>query len=512
MTPIAARIALARGWRRAALAFFAGVAMALAQPPVSFPVVLFLAVPLLFQLVRGAGRAGAGFGIGWAAGAGYFATGLFWIIEPFMIDPERHGWMAPFALVGMAGGLALFWGTAFGLATLSRRQGPALAVILAALWTLAEYARSHVLTGFPWALVGYSWIDTPVMQIVSVIGPHGLGFLTVLAALVVGARPLAGSALALAVVAGLWGFGIVRLERPLPERAEPLNVRLVQPNAAQELKWRPDMQQVFFDRLLASTRAVSDPLPDVTIWPEAAVPFVLGYADDLQAEAAAAADPGTALILGIRRLDATPEREEWYNSLAVLRADGSAEVVYDKHLLVPFGEYIPGADVIARLGLPALTTLTRGGFSAGRGPHLVSARGLPPFLPLICYEAIFPHLMTAPEGRAEWIVHVTNDGWFGEASGPWQHLAQARSRSIEQGLPMARAANTGISAMIGPRGEVTARLGLGEQGHINALLPATLPATIYSQYGDVPALAAILVIFALTYVKLYSGVFGRPGS
>ena len=512
MTSVPARIAAARGWRRVALAFFAGATMALAQPPLSFPVALFIAVPLLFLLVRGTEGARAGFGIGWVAGAGYFASGLFWIVEPFMVDPERHGWMAPFALVGMAGGLALFWGTAFGLAALSRRKGVASAVILAALWTLADYARSHVLTGFPWALVGYSWIDTPVMQIVSVLGPHGLGFLTVLAALSIGARPLVGSVFALAVVAGLWGYGTARLERPLPERVEPLIVRLVQPNAAQELKWRSDMQQVFFDRLLASTRAVSDPVPDVTIWPEAAVPFVLGYADELQAEAAAAADPGTALILGIRRIDATPEREEWFNSLAVLRADGRAEAVYDKHLLVPFGEYIPGAGVIARLGLPALTTLTRGGFTAGRGPHLVSARGLPPFLPLICYEAIFPNLMTAPEGRAEWIVHVTNDGWFGEASGPWQHFAQARARSIEQGLPMARAANTGISAMIDPRGEVTARLGLGEEGFVDALLPAALPATIYSQYGDVPALAAILVILALTYVKLYSGVFGRPGS
>jgi apolipoprotein N-acyltransferase len=304
----------------------------------------------------------------------------------------------------------------------------------------------------------------------------------------------------------------MRLAPPLPERAEPLIVRLVQPNASQKLKWRPDLQQVFFDRLLAATEVVSDPVPDVTIWPEAAVPFVLGYADALQAEAAAAAGPDTTLILGIRRLDATPERENWFNSLAVLRPDGSAEAVYDKHLLVPFGEYIPAQRLIARLGLPALTTLTRGGFTAGPGPHLVSAGGLPPFLPLICYEAIFPHLMNAPEGRAGWIVHVTNDGWFGEASGPWQHFAQARSRAIEQGLPMARAANTGISAMIDPRGEVTARLGLGVQGHVDALLPAALPATIYSQYGDVPIIAAILIVLALTYINFYSGVFSRSGS
>ena len=512
MTSLPERVAASRGWRRGAMALLTGGAMAVAQPPVSFPLVLFLAIPVLFQLLRGAEGARGGFFTGWAAGAGYFAGGLFWIVEPFMVDPERHGWMAPFALFGMAAGLALFWGAAFGLAALSRRKGVALAVILAALWTLAEYARSHVLTGFPWALAGYSWIETPLMQIVSVIGPHGLGFVTVLAALVIGARPVVGSVVAVAVVAGLWGYGAMRLARPLPERAEPLIVRLVQPNASQELKWRPDMQQVFFDRLLASTAAVSDPLPDVTIWPEAAVEFVLGYADALQAEAAAAADPDTALILGIRRLDATPEREEWFNSLAVLRPDGSAEAVYDKHLLVPFGEYIPGAGLIARLGLPALTTMTRAGFTAGPGPHLISARGLPPFLPLICYEAIFPHLMTAPEGRPEWIVHVTNDGWFGEASGPWQHFAQARSRSIEQGLPMARAANTGISAMIDPRGEVTAKLGLGVEGHLDAKLPAALPATIYSQYGDLPMLTVILIVLALTYLKLYSGVLGRPGS
>ncbi len=510
MKALPARISASRGWRRGAVAVIAGVSMALAQPPVSFPVVLFLAIPVLLWLTEGAQGGLGGFGIGWAAGAGYFAAGLFWIVEPFMIDPERHGWMAPFALVGMAAGLALFWAAAFGVAALSRRGGVALAVLLAALWTLAEYARSHVLTGFPWALAGYSWIETPVMQISSVIGPHGLGFVTVLAAMLAGASPLAGTVAAIAVVAGLWGYGAARLAPPLPERADPLIVRLVQPNASQKLKWRADLQQVFFDRLLASTAAASDPVPDVAIWPEAAVPFVLGYADDLQAEAAAAADPGTALILGIRRLDATPEREEWFNSLAVLRPDGSAAAIYDKHLLVPFGEYIPGADLIARLGLPKLTTLTRGGFTAGPGPHLVSARGLPPFLPLICYEAIFPHLMTAPEGRPEWIVHVTNDGWFGEASGPWQHLAQARARAIEQGLPMARAANTGISAMIDPRGVVTAQLGLGVEGYLDAKLPAAMPPTIYSRYGDLPIIAAIMIVLALTYIKLYSGVFGRP--
>ena len=191
----------------------------------------------------------------------------------------------------------------------------------------------------------------------------------------------------------------------------------------------------------------------------------------------------------------------------MLDPDGTAAAVYDKHHLVPFGEYIPLQGLIARLGLPALTTLTRGGFTPGDGPHLVEAPGLPAFLPLICYEAIFPGGLSAPEGRPEWLVQITNDAWFGEASGPWQHFAQARVRAIEQGLPLARAANTGVSAMVDPRGQVIARLGLGEAGAVDALLPAPLPPTFYSRYGDLPALTAIVAIVGLTVLTFYSGIF-----
>ena len=234
------------------------------------------------------------------------------------------------------------------------------------------------------------------------------------------------------------------------------------------------------------------------------MPFLLGEAPELLAESAAAAAPGR-LMLGIRRVE--DGEGAWYNSLAVLEPDGTVAATYDKHHLVPFGEYIPRAGLVARLGLPGLTTLTSGGFSAGDGPHLVAVAGLPPFLPLICYEAIFPGALAAPEGRAEWLVQVTNDAWFGEAAGPYQHFAQARVRAIEQGLPLARAANTGISAMVDPFGRVVGSLPLNETGYIDALLPGSLPPTLYVRFGDSLALIAIMTVFGLTASIFYRGIF-----
>ncbi len=503
----ARRVRALRGTPALGLAAVCGAALALAQPPVSLPVVLFLALPPLVWLLDRGGGWRAGFAVGWAAGAGFFAAGMFWIVEPFLVEPERHGWMAPFALIGLAGGLALFWGAAFGLSARFWSPHPARVALLAAAWTLAEVARAHVLTGFPWALAAYAWIETPVMQTVSVVGPHGLSLLTLGAGLApaIGLRG-AGLAAALLAVGAAWGA--LRLSLPEVPRAEPLVVRLVQPNAAQDLKWRPDMQMEFYRRHLDLSAAPADPAPDVVIWSETAVPFVLGYADELQAEVAAAA-PQARMILGIQRLESSAEQERWFNALAVLRPDGQPLAVYDKHHLVPFGEYIPLHGLIARLGGERLTTLTARGFTPGPGPQLVLVPDLPPFLALICYEAIFPHQMKAPEGRPDWIVQVTNDAWFGTLSGPYQHLAQARARAIEQGLPLARAANTGISAMIDAKGRLTKEIPLGQMGFTDAELPAALDETLYARSGDLPSVLASLAIFLLTASIFNSSVSTR---
>jgi apolipoprotein N-acyltransferase len=498
------------GAGRVALGAGLGVAMAAAQPPLSLPWVLFFALPPLFWLLAGCGGWRPAALLGWSAGTGYFAAALFWIVEPFQVDSEAHGWMAPFALAGMAGGLALFWALAFGVAGALGRDGWRGALGLACLLTLAEVARTHVLTGFPWALVGYAWVETPVMQAASLIGVHGVGFLTLVAALapaVAAGRAGRGAGVAVAVLlVGLgWGWGAARLAAPVPERAELYVVRIVQPNAPQHLKWRADMQALYYERHLALSAAEPGPAgpPDVVLWSETAVPFVLGYADGYQAEIVEAA--GVPVILGIRRVEVEPDAERWFNALAVLGEGGRAKAVYDKHHLVPFGEYIPFNDLVARLGLPGLETLTRGGFTPGEGPRLVGAPGVPPFLPLVCYEAIFPHQMTAPEGRPEWLVQVTNDAWFGTLAGPYQHFAQNRVRAIEQGLPLARAANTGISAMVDPMGRVVAGLELGVAGQVDAALPAALAPTPYARAGDAPVLATILIIFGLTVANFSSG-------
>ncbi len=492
-----------------------GAALALAQPPVSQPWVLFLALPPLLWLLQGARGGWGGAGIGWMAGAGYFLAALFWIWEPFQVDVDLHGWLAPFALFGMAGGLALFWAAAFGLARALGAAGLAGAVRLATLMAAAEVARSYLLTGFPWALIGYAWVDTPVIQATALIGVQGLGFLTLLAAFALGAGlPLAGRltvvAAAVALVAAGWGYGTQRLAQPAPERDEPYVVRIVQPNAPQHLKWQPEMQAVFYRRHLEMT-AAEGPLgpPDIVVWSETAVPFVLGFADEYQAEIAAAAG-GAPVVLGIMRVEFIRDDENWFNSLAIIGEGGRTKAVYDKHHLVPFGEYIPLQQTVRRLGGPTIETLTRGGFTPGEGPHLVGAPGVPAFLPLICYEAIFARHMWAPEGRPEWIVQVTNDAWFGTVSGPFQHYAQNRVRAIEQGLPMVRAANTGISAVLDPLGREVVRIELGEAQFADAELPGALPPTFYARIGERPVLIAIILFFGLTFIKFLSGFLRSP--
>ncbi|MFO1208316.1 MAG: apolipoprotein N-acyltransferase, partial [Amaricoccus sp.] len=356
---------------RLAVAAAGGAVLALSQPPVSAPVVLFLVLPPLAWLLDATAGARGAFGVGWAAGAGFFGAALFWIVDPFLVQPEIFGWMAPFAVTGMAGGLALFWAVPFALARVLRPAGLPRLLALAALWALSDYARGHVLTGFPWALPAYAWVGTPVIQVAALTGPFLLGLLTLVAGLLPALASWRAVAVAAAMVAAGWGFGAWRLAQPLPVRAEPLVVRLVQPNAVQAEKWLPGKEQEFWDRHIALTRAPADPRPDVVIWSETAAPFALGTRPDLQAEAAAAAQPGR-LVTGVVRVEPGEGGERYFNSLAVLDADGNAVAVYDKHHLVPFGEYVPFGGLVARLGLPALETLTRGGFSPGPGPHLVA--------------------------------------------------------------------------------------------------------------------------------------------
>ena len=470
------------GWpgrAKAGAAFGLGAVVACGQAPLGF---WWLALPALAALIALVGREDRPRSAGWIGlfgGAGYFCLALSWLVEPFLIDIARHGWMAPFALLLMAFGLALFWAAAAVAAGLFPRTLRPLA--LALTLTLAELARGYVLTGFPWALLGHLWIGTAPAQVASLLGPVGLTLLATLAAALAAPLRPRGLAAAAVLLAVATGFGQARLAQsdPVPR---PLTLRLVQPDAEQEAKWDPERARSFFERQLAYTAAA--PRPDLVIWPETAIPYVLNDNPEVVQMIADAAQ-GATVALGVQRVEGV----RGWNSLAVISPAAEIVASYDKHHLVPFGEYIPLGDLADDLlGLTAFAAQQGNAYSAGPGPAVLDlGPRLGKVLPLICYEAVFPQDLRTPV-RPDWLLQITNDAWFGKLSGPQQHLAQARLRAIEQGLPLIRVANTGISAVIDARGRVIDSLPLGQAGYLDAALPAALPATPYARFGEGPIL------------------------
>ncbi|WP_323765598.1 apolipoprotein N-acyltransferase [Marinovum sp.] len=498
---VAPALALARGlrrypWRLRLCAAGLGALIATGLAPLGWAALAFSALAGLFALSGLAAAPRRAALLGWAAGTGYFAAGLNWIVEPFLIEPEIYGWMAPFGLIGLAGGLALFWALAFWGAA---RMGGGVLRLAGAL-TAVELARGYVLTGFPWALPGYIWTDTVFAQLAAVVGPYGLTGLTfAMAALPVWlwqrlqvSLPLlkAGRVFGLTVGLGtlLWYAAVTLEARDLPQTAGDAPVlRLVQPNAPQDQKWDPERIPVFFNRMVGFS--AEGPRPDLILWPESAVPVLLEEAGptlDYISEAAG----GVPLLLGIQRAEGLA----YYNSAVLVDGAGRAGQVYDKHHLVPFGEYMPFPGVWQRLGITGLAARVDSGYAAGPGPLLLDL-GFAQALPLICYEAVFPQY-ARHSPRPDVLIQLTNDAWFGANTGPYQHLAQARMRAIESGLPMVRAANTGVSAVIDAKGRITEALPLNQAGYLDARLPPALPPTIYARTGDWPLTVLLIALCA----------------
>lgn len=463
------------GRRRLVLAALLGVAAALGQAPWNLYGLTLLALAGLVWLVCRAGSPRSALWTGLAAGTGHFTLALSWIVEPFLIDVARHGWMAPFAVVLLSSGLALFWAVAAALAL--RFPRPALGFVAA--FTALEWLRGVILTGFPWAMAGHVWIGSPVDQLAVLVGPSGLTLLTLLASALPVAFRWRGLALSAAMLVAAAAFGTWRLGQPLPADHEA-TLRLVQPNAAQSLKWDETLARSHLDRLLALTAEGTG--ADLVIWPETAVPYMLEYAPSVAGMIAEAAQ-GRPVATGIQR----EEGELFFNSLRVLAGGGEEIARYDKHHLVPFGEYVPFGDLAyGWFGIRAFAAQAGATYSAGPGPAILDLGPLGRVLPLICYEAVFPRLVNAAPERADWMLQITNDAWFGIRTGPFQHFDQARLRAVEQGLPLIRVANTGVTAVIDARGRVRQELPFGEAGLLDTALPAALPPTPYSRFGDLP--------------------------
>ncbi|MTH77373.1 apolipoprotein N-acyltransferase [Paracoccus aestuariivivens] len=489
-----------------------GAIAALGQAPWNL---WFLSVTALGVLCWRIGRAKTARDSGWhgfAAGFGQFAVAMSWIVEPFLVEPDVYGWMAPFALFFMASGGALFWAAPAWLSGRTTLEMQQRGLSFAALMVLSDWLRGWIFSGLPWALTGHIWIDTPAAQMAALFGAIGLSALTMLAAALPtifwrqGKAPhpaFAGTVLSVLLIGTAWTSGMARLGRPMPADTS-INLRLVQPNATQALKWDPYWSEVFFRRLLdlSAARDPDRPAPDTVIWPETAVNFLLEQSASAPQDIASYV--GAPVLLGIQRV----EGARYFNSLTEFSAKGIG-AIYDKFHLVPFGEYTPWGDLMSRFGIRAFAAQHGFGYSAGHGPATLRFGGLPPVQPLICYEAVFSRHLLSGNDRPEWLLQVTNDAWFGNLSGPWQHLAQARLRAIESGLPLMRAANTGVSAVIDAHGELRATLGLNLSGRIDSPLPAALPPTPWSRWGDWPTLLAALACVLLS--ARYRRLTGRRG-
>jgi apolipoprotein N-acyltransferase len=512
-------IILAWGWKRAAIALAAGALSALAMAPFNAWPVLFLTFPVMIWLIDGAG-AGRARGIpaaamaGWWFGLGYFVPGLYWIGYAFLVDASTFAWLLPFAILGLPAYLALFTAFGFGLARLIWTRDASRVLALAATLTMAEWLRGHVLTGFPWNAFGYALTEPLALaQTGSLIGLWGLTFLSVAifaspAVLIDGTsrgrKPWIAPVLALVLLVGMGIFGVVRLTLQ-PTQLTNVKLRIMQPNLTQDARFNYSAKAEVMQKYLTLSDRASGPQStgvrdtNVLIWPESAFPFFLTREADAMAQIADLLPKGTVLITGaVRAPDLPPgvKITRAYNSIYVIDHDGSVLSVYDKLHLVPFGEYLPFQNWMEKLGFEQLTKV-QGGFIPGKVRRTLDIPNAPHALPLICYEAIFPGDIASRDDRPGWIVNLTNDGWFGISTGPYQHLQQVRLRAIEEGLPVVRAANDGISAVIDPLGRIVAQLGLGLEGVLDSRLPSANPPTIYTRIGDIPA--AIFVACALIF-------------
>lgn len=525
METIANTVIVLWGWRRFMAAFVAGAVSALAFAPFfAFPI-LWLTVPVFIWLIDGA-EAGEGAvwyrrimpaaGVGFAFGFGFFVAGLWWIGSALLVDAGEFAWALPLAVVALPALLALFWAFGASLARLLWMEGWPRILVFAACMSLAEWLRGHLFTGFPWNAFGYALTPVPLMmQSAAVVGVWGLSlaafFIFAAPALLGDGRRFASSTgLILGAAAALLffhaGFGWLRLQHGADPAVSGVNLRIVQPAIPQDERWQIGMADETMARYLNLSRKGSEGLAGIThlVWPESAFPFLLTERPSALSAIADLLPPGTTLVTGAARAERAPgEPPLVFNSVYVVADGGEIRASYDKVHLVPFGEYLPFRAVLDALGLRQLIALP-GGFSPGQQLRTLEAPPAPPFGPLICYEVVFPGAVVATDSRPAWLLNLTNDGWYGHTPGPYQHYLQARVRAVEEGLPLVRAANTGISAIVDAHGREIVSLGLDRTGSIDGPLPVALAPTPYAAYGDWIYLAMVVaVLLAAGSGKIY---------
>ncbi len=543
MLALADAIILSSGWRRRAIAFLAGALGALALAPVGFGPALIVPMVVAVWLLDGSSERvppnglrwvwpGGGslllaFGAGWWLGFGYFVAGFWWLSAAFLIDPD-FAWALPLGVFGLPALLAFFPAFGFVIARLLWAPGTARILALTLGLGLAEWGRGHLFTGFPWNTLGMGLGGNLVTaQMASLVGVDGLTLLTIAlcaapATLIDGParkRRWRPTLTALGILTAITAYGALRLSRPAPSNGAAI-VRIMQPGLRPDKEFSAEHKDAIIDHYIALSRqddlAKGIRLSDVAmlVWPESAFPFILTRDPQALAKIGAALPGKTTLVTGAAREEDVPaghgheEYSSYFNSIQVIASGGTIVDSYDKIHLVPFGEYLPFGHVLNRLGVRNFVAVP-GGFEPGAIRRALRIPGLPPASPLLCYEAIFSGAVgtTMNAGaKPRFLLNLTNDGWFGLTSGPYQHFAQVRLRTIEEGLPMVRAAATGISALIDPYGRILDALPLGPEGIIDGVLPNPIRAPMFARTRELSVgalwIAILLIFLALRVVRL----------
>ncbi|RST87560.1 apolipoprotein N-acyltransferase [Aquibium carbonis] len=510
MQSLAARIILLWGWQRSLVAFLAGALAVLSQAPYDFFPVCFVSFPVLVWLLDGAtGERGDGwvrrlstvFGIGWWFGFGYFVFGLWWIGKALLVDAEAFAWALPLAILGLPAGLAVFYGFACVVARLCWPDGLGRIAALAFGFGLAEWLRATVLTGFPWNAIGYAAMPIPLlMQSVYVVGLFGISALSVFvfaapAVLASDRQRRITLALATLVATAHVAYGAWSLAVPV-DVARKLSIRIVQPSIPQGGKWDPEMRDEILARLLelSARPTTNGRTPELIVWPETALPFLLTDRPDALAAIGGMLVEGQLLVLGAVRSEpgtAAGEPTRYYNATVAIDHRGEIVDAVDKVHLVPFGEYLPLEGLFQRFGLRTVAE-TVGGFSPGVERRPISVAPSISAEPMICYEVIFPGEVAIAE--ADFILNLTNDAWFGNTPGPYQHFRQAQVRAVESGRLLVRSANNGISGIVDRSGRVVDAYALDVIGVLDSELLIPVEKSHVSEARKFGGVSTILLL------------------
>jgi apolipoprotein N-acyltransferase len=496
------------GWRRWLLAAVLGAVAVAAFAPLHWWPILVPSFVCFYWLAETSSGRRTAFAVGWWFGFGHFAAGLYWIANAFLVRGGAFVWAAPFAVLALAAILALFPATAVVAWRSFPSRGIAGVLFFAVAWTGAEWARVWLFTGFPWNLIGSAWaFSDPVIQTAAWVGTLGLGLITVVAATmpaVLGdlglhsrSRALAATFVAALVPLAAWVGGELRLAGAEQGFVDGVRLRLVQANIAQEEKWRRERLETQLAEHLRLSARPAEPMPTHIFWAETAAPLFLAEDPPLLRVIGGYTPANGVTVVGALRRTPPGEPLRIWNSFHAVDERGSIRATYDKFHLVPFGEYVPLRGVLD------IAKLTSGStdFSPGSGLATLRLPGLPPVGPLICYEVIFPGRVADRLDRPHWLLNLTNDAWYGISAGPFQHFAAARLRAVEEGLPLVRVANTGISAIVDPYGRIVASLGLGEAGVVDGPLPQALTGPPpYGRLSDLAVLALLLLVATIGFL------------